>query len=402
MSDAAGVANSQRVTDFATDWDFDDPEWVADPYPIWEELRAACPMAHTKRFNEGIWLPLKFDDLVEIAGDTETFSSQHFGIQRGEPVPRAFLPPIHSDPPDHLEIRQALLPFFAPRRTETWREPIAEHCEELAAAIAARGSGDAATDYAQHIPVAAIAAILGIDPDRGDDFRRWITLLLEKGPGDPAALQQGMTEIRDYMAEVMELRRAQPGDDLISYLVTTELDGEPLDDDLIQRILVLQLIAGIDTTWSSIGSALLHLAKVPDDRHRLVQEPELLPVATEELLRAYAPVNVTRRVAKDAEIGGVEMREGEYVMMSFPTACRDPQQFDRPDEVVIDRAENRHIAFGAGIHRCLGSNLARLEMHVALDTWLRHIPEFELASGAEVEWSRGQIRGPRSIPIVVV
>ncbi len=399
MSDAEGVANSQR--DFATDWDFADPEWVADPYPIWEELRGQCPMAHTKRFNDGMWLPLRFDDLVEIATDTETFSSHHDGIQRGAPVPRAQLPPIHSDPPDHLEIRRAILPFFAPRQTERWRETITAHCEELAAVIAERGRGDAAVDYAQHIPVGAIAAILGIDPERGDDFRRWLHLLLEVGPADPTALQQGMSEIREYMAEVMAKRRVEPGDDLISHLVTTELAGEPLDDDLIQRILVLQLVAGIDTTWSSIGAALLHLARHPADRRRLVDEPELLPIATEELLRAYAPVNVTRRVTRDVEIGGVQMAEGEYVMMSFPTACRDPEQFDAADEVIIDRAENRHIAFGAGIHRCLGSNLARLEMHVALATWLRHMPEFELAPDQPVEWSRGQIRGPRSIPIVV-
>ncbi|MDG2111245.1 MAG: cytochrome P450 [Actinomycetota bacterium] len=389
------------VEDFATDWDYSDPQWVNDPFPIWEDLRGRCPMAHSKRFNRGMWLPLSFDDVVDIAGDTETFSSRHFGIQRGEPTPRGHLPPIHSDPPEHMPLRRLLLPFFAPQRVERWRADIDAHCNELAAAIAERGEGDAAVDYAQHIPVAAIATILGIDASMGDEFRHWVTQLLELGPRDPSQMVEALESINAYMGEVMEQRRADPGDDLISHLVTAELDGELLDDDLIQRMLVLQLVAGIDTTWSSIGSALVHLAQNEGDRRRLVDEPELLPTAIEELLRAYAPVNVTRIVTEDTEVNGVQMQQGDHVLMTFPIACRDPEKFERADEVVIDRAENRHIAFGAGIHRCLGSNLARLEMELAVGAFLRHIPEFELAPGAEVTWSTGQIRGPRSVPIVV-
>ena len=263
------------------------------------------------------------------------------------------------------------------------------------------GHGDAAVDYSQHIPVGAIAAILGIDPADGDKFRAWIFDLLAVGPSDGAVVLQAIIEVREYMAKVMAERRAVPGDDLISHLVTTEMGGEPLPDDLIERMLVLQLVAGIDTTWSSIGAALWHLANHDDDRRRLVAEPELLPTAMEEFLRAYAPVNVARRVTANTEVNGVEMKAGDHVMMTFPIGCRDPERFERADEVVIDRDENRHIAFGAGIHRCIGSNLARLEMEIALETWLRHIPEFSIARGAEVIWSTGQIRGPRSIPIVV-
>ncbi|MFB0902729.1 MAG: cytochrome P450, partial [Acidimicrobiales bacterium] len=196
-------------------------------------------------------------------------------------------------------------------------------------------------------------------------------------------------------------RRQNPGEDLVSHLVSIELDGRPLDDDTIERMLVLQLVAGIDTTWSSIGAALWHLAQHPDDRRRLVAEPSLIPTAVEELLRAYAPVNVMRRVLNDTEVRGVEFRQGDHVLMTYPIACRDPEVFERADEVVIDRAQNRHIAFGVGIHRCLGSNLARLEMTIAVETWLDAIPEYTLEPGAEVTWSTGQIRGPRNIPILV-
>ncbi len=389
------------VDDFATDWDFNDPAWVSDPFPIWKDLRERCPVAHSPRFNEGAWLPLRYDDIVAIADDTETFSNVHHGIRRGGTADRGYFPPINSDPPEHLEIRRTLLPFFAPRRIEQWREHIAADCEERVRVIVERGHGDAAVEYSQHIPVGAIAAILGIDPADGDQFRDWVRQILQVGLDDAVAMQRAVAEIRDYMAQAMTERRKTPGDDLISHLVTTEMAGEPLPDHLIERMLVLQLIAGIDTTWSSIGAALWHLAVHDDDRRRLVAEPELLPTAIEEFLRAYAPVNVVRRVTADAEINGVAVHEGDHLMMTFPIGCRDPEKFDRADEVVIDRAENRHIAFGSGIHRCIGSNLARLEMELAIDTWLRHIPEYSIARGAEVAWSTGQIRGPRSIPIVI-
>ncbi len=391
----------EPVVDWVTDWDFTDPTWVDDPFPIWADLRDRCPMAHSDRFNEGTWLPLSFDDLSTIAQDTETFSNVHDGITAGGTVHRDRMPPINNDPPEHQQLRRAILPFFAPQPIRGWEPDIRAHCEELVAAVVARGRGDAAVDYAQHIPVGAIAAILGIDPDHGDRFRRWVVDFIQVGSTDPAVRTRAAAEIMAYMDEVMAERRRQLGDDLISHLVTVEVDGRPLDDDVIRRMLLLQLIAGIDTTWSSIGAALWHLAGHGDDRARLVAEPELIPTATEELLRAYAPVNVVRRVTRPALVNGVEMAPGDSVLMSFPLACRDPEVFDRPDEVVIDRQRNRHAAFGLGIHRCLGSNLARLEMHVAIETWLRHLPEFHLDPSAPTTWSEGQIRGPMTVPIIV-
>ena len=165
-------------------------------------------------------------------------------------------------------------------------------------------------------------------------------------------------------------------------------------------IVALIMIAGIDTTWSSIGTSLWHLATHPDDAARLVAEPGLMPVAVEELLRAYSPVTMARRVRNDTEFGGCPMREGDKLLMNFPAANRDPEVFERAEEVVLDRAINRHVAFGVGIHRCAGSNLARMELTVALEEWLRRIPTFRLAEGAEVTWAGGQVRGPRVLPVV--
>ena len=160
------------------------------------------------------------------------------------------------------------------------------------------------------------------------------------------------------------------------------------------------LVAGIDTTWSAIGSSLWHLAQHPEHRAQLRERPEIWPMAVEELLRAYSPVTMARLASKDVEFAGCPIREGDRVLMTFPAANRDPDVFENPDDVILDREHNRHVAFGAGIHRCAGSNLARLELRVALQTWLERIPEFELADPGSVTWAGGQVRGPRRCMVI--
>jgi len=162
----------------------------------------------------------------------------------------------------------------------------------------------------------------------------------------------------------------------------------------------LILVAGIDTTWSSIGSALWHLAQHPEDRAKLIAQPEIMPIAIEELLRAYSPVTMARYVAEETEYAGCPMHEGNKVLMNFPAANRDPRVFENPDDVILDRAKNPHIAFGVGIHRCAGSNLARMEMKVSIEEWLKRIPDFHLEDPDNVTWAGGQVRGPRTMPIV--
>ncbi len=163
--------------------------------------------------------------------------------------------------------------------------------------------------------------------------------------------------------------------------------------------LALLLIAGIDTTWSSIGSSLWHFASHREDRRRLAAEPELFSTAIEEMLRLHAPVSVGRIAMEDVEHGETTMKRGERLVINFPAANRDPEVFENPDEAVLDRQKNRHIAFGIGIHRCAGSNLARMEMEVALKTWFARIPEFELTDAEAVVWAPGQVRGARKVPV---
>jgi cytochrome P450 len=178
------------------------------------------------------------------------------------------------------------------------------------------------------------------------------------------------------------------------------VDGEPLAPEKLIGTLRLLLIAGIDTTWSAIGASLWHLARHPEDAARLVAEPSLMDTAVEELLRAYAPVTMAREVVKEVTINGCPMKPGAMVLLSFPAANRDPEMFPDADKVLLERKENRHAAFGLGIHRCVGSNLARMELRVALEEWLKRIPSFRLAEGARVTWSEGTVRGPRTLPVV--
>jgi cytochrome P450 len=258
-------------------------------------------------------------------------------------------------------------------------------------------TADAAVDYAQHIPVRVIAHMLGVPQDDGDRFRRFIHRILEK-PGQAGPVDEEDLMIT-YLDNVIADHREHPRDDLVGYLLDLRVDGEPLNEDHVIGTVALALIAGIDTTWSAIGASLWHLAQHPEDRRRLREEPELMTFAVEEFLRFYAPVTMARIAAEDTEIGGCPVPRGDWVLLSFPAANRDPEAFERADEFVIDRRRNRHAAFGLGIHRCLGSNLARLELRVAIEEWLRRVPEYELADPAAVRWSTGQVRGPRELPV---
>jgi hypothetical protein len=274
-----------------------------------------------------------------------------------------------------------------------------ELCAGLVDGFLADGTTDAAGDYAQQIPVRVIAAILGVPTSMSDTFTGWVRDVLEFADV-PERRLRGVEGLIGFFVEEVGRRKATPGDDLLSDLLHSDVDGIPVEESVVLGVAALVLIAGVDTTWSAIGSSLWHLATTPDDRRRLVAEPELMPLAVEELLRAYSPVTMARVVTEDVDFAGCPMHAGDKVLMNFPAANRDPEAFEDADTVVLDRTLNRHVAFGSGIHRCAGSNLARMELQVALEEWLARIPEFRLAEGAEVTWAGGQVRGPRRIPVV--
>ena len=383
------------ATDWATDFDHLDPRWSNDPYPIWAGLREACPVAHTERF-QGCYLPTTYAAVRAVAYDTEHFSSRRIIVrdQRITPVPA---PPITSDPPEHKPWKQAVLPPFTPDEIAKIEPRARATCNALIDAFP-EGGCDVAEYYTRHIPVRVIAHMLGLPEDDGDLFRHWIHQLLEVGITDSSVIMPITVEMHTYFAKEIAKRAANPTDDLITRMMRTEIDGKPAAPEYVVGVLRLLLIAGIDTTWSAIGSALWHLAEHKEDAARLRADPALMPTAIEEFLRAYAPVTMAREVIADTEVAGCPMKAGNMVLLSFPAANRDPAVFPEPDRVILDRAENRHAAFGLGIHRCVGSNLARMELTVAVETFLRRVPNFRM--DGPVRWALGTVRGPRSLPMV--
>ncbi len=394
------MSNHAPVTDWVHDFDHTDPRWTEDPFPIWQELRAESPVVHTERFL-GCYMPTTYEAVKQIAYDTEHFSSRRVVVRDVRPDITQSAPPITSDPPEHKHAKQLLLPPFTPDAMKKLEPRVRAICRELIDDFIGDGKCDAAARYTKHIPVRAIAHMLGIPEKDGELFITWIHDILELGIKDDHALMRAVHEVNAYFAGHIERRKQHPTDDLISTLMNArDKDGQPLSDGHVLGSLRLLLIAGIDTTWSAIGSSLWHLAKTPADRARLIVEPALLPSAIEEFLRAFSPVTMAREVMKETEISGCPVKPGNMVLLSFPAANRDPAMFPDADKVVIDRKENRHAAFGLGIHRCVGSNLARMEMTVAIEEWLKRIPDFRLDPAGEVTWSEGTVRGPRQLPLL--
>ncbi|WP_419932131.1 cytochrome P450 [Candidatus Poriferisodalis sp.] len=406
------MTDTAPVDDWDTDYDIFDPGYVRDPAPVWDELRGRCPIAHTERWG-GSFLPTRYADVQALAKMVPELSSSDPLVTSPPPEVIEDLladptfekygtnaAPISEDPPVHGWTRRLLLPHFAPKAVESHRAYTTELANRLISEFIDDGKVDGAGQYAQQIPPRVIAHLLGIDESRVEEFTHWIRCLLELGLTNPELRIKYRKVIRQFFYEVVEERQANPDDGFVSALLAgTDDEGNPIDPVMVVGMLNLQLIAGIDTTWSSIGSALWHFGTHPADRERMAAEPDLWPSAIEELLRFYAPVTMGRRAATDIDYGGVTIPQGSKVLMNFPGANRDPEMFERPDEVILDRPHNRHVAFGVGIHRCAGSNLARMEMDIALRTWFERIPDFEVSEPHAVTWAGGQVRGPRYLPI---
>jgi len=390
------------VESLLTDYDIFEPSFVANPYPGYSEIRESeCPIARTERY-EGSWLPTRYEDVVALAQEYEVFTSR--GILVMPPPPGqaegayggVAAPPITSDPPDHHWHRRLILPVFAPQAVAKYEQSTRDLCNALIDEFIDKGEADAAADYAQHIPVRVISNMLGVPLDMEEKFTGWVRGVLEN-MHDMELRKRSRLAIIEYFLAQVEDRKTNPREnDLISELMNTEVEGKKVPIEYVLGVCNLMLVAGIDTTWSAIGSVMWHMAQHPEHRKQLRENDALWPTAIEELLRVYAPVTMARIVDHDVEFQGCPMKAGDRVLMAFPAANRDPRQFENPDEVILDREHNRHVAFGSGIHRCAGSNLARLEVRIALQTWLERIPEFELIDPTTVTWAGGQVHGPRS------
>lgn len=402
------TVSTAETRDWATAFDHADPTYNENAHAIWEDLRGRCPVAHTEAYG-GTWLPVRHEDVHAIAYDTQHFSSVGVVVSN-VPVdftqcPVGGAPPITSDPPFHNEVRRLLLPAFAPKPVQAREDDIREMCQRLLKKIRGRmvvegvDTADAAREYAQHIPVYVIADMLGLPQRDADMFRGFVHDVLEGVNEEPEKRIEAIGKLAAYLEAAVIAHETDPQDDLTSYLMNVDVNGSKLPREHVVGTMLLLLIAGIDTTWSAIGSALWHLGTHPEDLRKLATGEADWALAIEELLRAYAPVTMARVVREEIQIGDVVMKPGDWTLLPFPAANRDPEMFERADEVLIDREQNRHAAFGLGIHRCIGSNLARLELTIAVQEFVREFPEYSVEG--EVVWSLGQVRGPRELPIKI-
>jgi cytochrome P450 len=355
--------------------------FLVDPFAALD--RARGDRAFFSTAYGGYWVLTRAADIREAFQHPDLFSSAQFSIPAGA-YPRT-MRPLALDPPDHTRYRQPLAPLFAPGPIARREPELRRVCAGLVDGFAPAGRSDLVADLARPFPTTVFVSMLGLPLAEATTFEQW-NHDLTHAYHDPELRKSAARSIIEYLDEVVTARQKKDADDredVLSALVRTEVDGRPLDHEELVDYAFMLFVAGLDTVTAMLGFSFYCLATRPDIRARLVAEPALVRGAVEEFLRAYAIINPARVVTRDVTFAGVEMRAGDRLLLSTPLASRDPEEVDQADVVLIDREVNRHLAFGAGPHRCVGSHLARLELAIAVDEVLARIPDFHLATGEQ-------------------
>ncbi|MBL7497771.1 cytochrome P450 [Frankia sp. CNm7] len=401
----AAIPDSLRV-----DFDIYDPA-LASPVDIMQEkmaeLAARGPVTWSSAYG-GHWIVTGYAEAHAVLRDHETFSSWPNNLAlRDAGVPMI---PLEIDPPDHAAFRHALQPLFAPTRMRALEAQIRGITGELIDGFAASGGAEFVSQFAHELPTRVFLALMGWPLHDAPMFTAATDAILLGEPGGTeeesnAARLRAQQQLFGYFAGVLADRRGAtgPAADVTAAIIDTPVpfrDGPRLLTDAeLCNMFFLLLIAGLHTVQGSLAWSLIHLAARPEQRRRLLDDPGLIKEAVEELLRIEAAVAMGRRVTRDTSLGGVELAAGDQVLVLLAAANRDEREFSEPDEVRIDRSPNRHISFGAGVHRCLGSHLARVELRVALEELLRRIPDYRLDPDQPVVSHGSQVRGVVRLPI---
>ncbi|MFE6910000.1 cytochrome P450 family protein [Streptomyces erythrochromogenes] len=389
-----------------------DPAFLADPFPLYRELREEGPVRRVVAAGGlDAWLVTRYEDGLAALSDSRLSSDVR---DASDPRLLAQLPGteresmlsnmLRSDPPDHTRLRRLVSKAFTARRVAEMRPRIQAVTDRLLDAIAPAGRADLVADLALPLPVTVIGELLGVPADDRLDFQRWTDRMIMRGaePPDPAVVNEAWQHMRAYVTGLIRDKRAHPGDDLLSGLITARDEEQRLSEDELIAMVFLLLAAGYITTVNLIGGGIAMLLAQPDQLDLLRSEPELLGSAVEEFLRYDGPVNpgIARFAREDVEIAGTAIPRGATVLIASAIADRDPARFPDPDRLDITRQDNAHLAFGHGVHYCLGAPLARLEGQIAIGTVLRRLPGLALAVAPdEIRWRPGGLRGPLSLPV---
>lgn len=386
-----------------------DPAFVEDPYPTYHVLRSQDPVHHSPL---GFWVLTRYADVIAMLRDPRlvkepiaAFVAARFGMA----VPPGLgLSMLDRDPPDHTRLRGLVSKAFTPKALESLRPRIQQIVDGLLDQLETRGEMDLIEEFAYPIPVNVICEMMGVPVRDHERFKGW-SLDIARGldsiwlPPDSEIPRRSVAArhaISDYFRELIAQRRSSPRGDLLSALIAAEEAGDKLNEEELLATCILILIAGHETTVNLIGNGVLALLRHPAELSRLRATPGLITSAVEELLRYDGPVQRTARVASaDARIGGQTIRQGDMVMPFIGAADRDPAQFPEPDRLDLSRTDNRHIAFGWGIHFCLGAPLARVEGQIAIDTLVRRLPRLALV-GDSIEYRQSlTLRGLKTLPV---
>ena len=339
----------------------------------------------------GCWVPRRDADLRRILQDPETFSSEGltgFSQMIGETWK---LIPLEVDPPRHGLYRVLLNPLFTPKKVAELDAAMRTLAGELISAVADRGQCDFNEDFAARFPILIFLKLMGWPLDEAPKFVGWTRTLVKSS--DITEVAGVCAEIAGYLRGRIAERRLAPSDDFTSYVIASEIEGRKLTEDEVLGMCFLIFIGGLDTVTSALGFQFLHLARHPEHQAQLRANPEMIPAAVEELLRAYSTVNMRRMVTRDVQIGDVLMRKGDHVLISTELADLDPEEYANPTEVDFRRADNRHMAFSFGPHRCVGSHLARRELTIAIQAWLARTPPFRLLDEDKIEMRASGVFG---------
>lgn len=394
-------------------------EYIADPYPTLHRLRSEHPVYWSEAW--GCWLVLRYRDVLAGLRDPRLSSSKmnRFSSELPEQVRHNLQPLVQvlssfmglSDPPNHTRLRGLVNKAFTPRVVEGMRGRIQTLVNELLDAVDVERGMDAIRDFAYPLPATVISEMLGLPREGINRFKKWSDDIVGFIGAGRASIeraergQQSMTELIEYYRPLIEHRRQNPSNDLISALTAAQEQGDHLDDIELLATSITLMTGGHETTTGLIGNSLLALARHPDQLQKLKDNPGLLGTAVEELLRYDSPVQRAERVtAQELNIGDQPIRKGERVFMMIGAANRDPAQFPEPDRLDVARLDNKHVAFGQGIHFCIGAPLARLEGAIALNSFVNRFPTFSLASdlleSKPLEWQENvAIRSLKALPL---
>jgi cytochrome P450 len=391
-----------------TDFDVYEPS-LATPVDVFQqrvaELAAKGPVVYSPAYG-GHWLVTGYKEVHQVLTDHETFSSYPNNLVT--PADFGKFIPLELDPPDHTAYRQVLQPLFSPQRMKKLSDDIRTVVNGLIDEFAPRGQAEFISEFAHELPARIFLALMDWPLEDAPLFTEATDVVLFGKPGgtqeesDQARISAGLT-VAGYFQNVIADRRSNPRDDATSKLINTEValpDGTRLlEDQELFLMFYLLLMGGLHTVQGSLAWAIMHLVDNPAQRESIITDPAVIPTAVEEILRIEAAVAAGRRATRDVELGGVSIAEGDQLLLMLCSANRDPDTFPHPNDFDINRSPNRHLSFGAGVHRCLGSHLGRIELTIALEELHRRIPDYQLVESDPPVFHSTQVRGCLRMPI---